>query len=59
MSDHESLDTALMRALDTVIDPELRKPITEVGMVDSATVSEGVATVAVLLHNEGCPLQTT
>lgn len=59
MSDHESLDTALMRALDTVIDPELRKPITAVGMVDSATVSEGVATVAVLLTIEGCPLKNT
>jgi len=47
-------------ALDTVLDPEIRKPITELNMVDSVDIEAGGAvTVNVLLTTEGCPLKTT
>ncbi|GGH59846.1 P-loop NTPase [Rothia aerolata] len=50
---------ALLEALAGVYDPELRKPITELGMVESAVVENGTAAVKVLLTIEGCPLRTT
>ncbi|WP_285244303.1 Mrp/NBP35 family ATP-binding protein [Pseudarthrobacter sp. fls2-241-R2A-127] len=51
---------AVTTALGTVIDPELRRPITELGMVDSVQVSDdGRVTVAVLLTIAGCPLRDT
>ncbi|MDQ0731526.1 Mrp/NBP35 family ATP-binding protein [Arthrobacter sp. B1I2] len=51
---------AVNAALATVIDPELRRPITELGMVDSVQVSgDGKVTVAVLLTIAGCPLRDT
>lgn len=55
----QNLDGALTRALARVIDPELRRPITELGMVDSAVVREGRAEVSVLLTVQGCPLRGT
>ena len=54
------LAEAVNAALSTVIDPELRRPITELGMVDSVQVSDdGKVTVAVLLTIAGCPLRDT
>jgi len=54
------LTEAVNTALATVIDPELRRPITELGMVDSVQVSDdGRVTVAVLLTIAGCPLRDT
>lgn len=51
---------AVNSALATVIDPELRRPITELGMVDSVQVSDdGKVTLAVLLTIAGCPLRDT
>ena len=51
---------ALLAALPKVIDPEIRKPITELGMVESVDVDEsGRATVTVLLTISGCPLKET
>src|SRR6478736_6194209 len=51
---------ALLAALSTVNDPEIRKPITELGMVESASVDEsGRAAVTVLLSISGCPLKDT
>ncbi|GGJ70338.1 Mrp/NBP35 family ATP-binding protein [Glutamicibacter ardleyensis] len=50
---------ALRRALDTVIDPELRRPITELGMVESAQLNDGTAQVKVLLTIAGCPMRST
>ncbi|MGO2313071.1 MAG: Mrp/NBP35 family ATP-binding protein [Brachybacterium tyrofermentans] len=45
-------------ALAGVIDPEIHRPITELGMVDSVTVDdEGIARVQVLLTIEGCPMR--
>ena len=49
----------LADALANVIDPELRRPITELGMVSSATLEGGTASVHILLTIEGCPLRST
>ncbi|NIJ13967.1 ATP-binding protein involved in chromosome partitioning [Saccharomonospora amisosensis] len=47
-------------ALNKVKDPEIHKPITELGMVKDITVGEdGVVTVAVYLTVAGCPLKET
>ena len=47
-------------ALATVNDPEIKRPITELGMVDSVEVSEtGHVSVQVLLTVAGCPLKDT
>ena len=54
------LTEAVWAALATVNDPEIHKPITEIDMVDSATVDDaGVAHVKVLLTISGCPLSGT
>lgn len=51
---------ALHAALATVIDPELRRPITELGMVESVSADDdGAVHVAVLLTIAGCPLRET
>ncbi len=45
-------------ALALVIDPEIRRPITEIGMVRSVEVSDdGVATVGIDLTTAGCPMK--
>jgi ATP-binding protein involved in chromosome partitioning len=45
-------------ALATVLDPEIRKPITELGMVESVDVSpDGAVRVSVLLTVAGCPMK--
>ncbi|WP_435119908.1 Mrp/NBP35 family ATP-binding protein [Amycolatopsis thermoflava] len=47
-------------ALKDVHDPEIRKPITELGMVKDVAVGEdGVVSVAVYLTVAGCPLKDT
>jgi len=47
-------------ALATVNDPEIKRPITELGMVESREVDDaGVAHVTVLLTVAGCPLKDT
>ena len=53
-------EDAVRQALSRVIDPELRRPITDLGMVESVEISPaGVVTVAVLLTVAGCPLKDT
>jgi ATP-binding protein involved in chromosome partitioning len=48
------------RALDGVLDPEIRKPITELGMVkDVEVTAAGAVRVAVWLTVAGCPLRDT
>ncbi|ADG98542.1 protein of unknown function DUF59 [Segniliparus rotundus DSM 44985] len=48
----------LLGALGRVVDPEIRKPITELGMVKSAELGEdGVARIAVYLTTKACPLK--
>jgi ATP-binding protein involved in chromosome partitioning len=50
------LESAVRAGLSKVIDPELRRPITELGMVKSVTVGadHGVH-VEVYLTTEACP----
>ena len=50
----------LRQALQRVDDPEIRRPITDLGMVDGIDVdAEGRARVRVLLTVSGCPLRDT
>ena len=47
-------------ALATVNDPEIRRPITDLGMVESVDVAaDGTVAVKVLLTVAGCPLKDT
>lgn len=56
----EALHPALRAALDRVLDPELRRPVTELGMIRSAALDDaGHAAVHVLLTISGCPLRST
>jgi ATP-binding protein involved in chromosome partitioning len=51
---------ALHAALETVIDPEIRKPVTELGMVESVSADdEGQVAVTILLTVAACPLKDT
>jgi ATP-binding protein involved in chromosome partitioning len=50
----------LTAALATVKDPEIKRPITELGMVDSVEVDDtGLVRLTVLLTVAGCPLKDT
>jgi ATP-binding protein involved in chromosome partitioning len=56
--DGTALQAAISAALATVIDPEIRKPITELEMVERVTVApDGATTVRVLLTVAGCPMK--
>ncbi|GAA2510912.1 MAG: Mrp/NBP35 family ATP-binding protein [Kocuria sp.] len=55
----DDVDPRLRAALDGVLDPELRRPVTELGMIPSATLEDGAARVSVLLTVSGCPLRST
>ena len=46
-------------ALATVDDPEIKRPITELGMVDTITIDDADITVRLLLTVAGCPLKET
>ncbi len=51
---------AVRAALGGVLDPEIRRPITELGMVGSLEVSAtGAVLVQVLLTTSGCPMRDT
>ncbi len=51
---------AVNAALATVNDPEIKRPITEIGMVDSVEIdADGLVHVKVLLTVAGCPLKDT
>ncbi|NQX03993.1 Mrp/NBP35 family ATP-binding protein [Rathayibacter sp. VKM Ac-2856] len=51
-----ALESAVLAALARVVDPEIRKPITELDMVDSVTVgADGAVRVAIRLTIVGCP----
>lgn len=47
----------VMTALATVQDPEIRRPITEIGMVKNVEVSDLNVQVDIYLTVEGCPLR--
>lgn len=56
----ESLTQAVWDVLSRVNDPEIHKPITELGMVEKVEVDEsGHASVKVLLTISGCPMKGT
>ena len=48
---------AINGALATVIDPELRKPLTELGMVKSVKISGSTAEIEIFLTISGCPMK--
>jgi len=50
-----SVESAVRAALDTVIDPEIRRPITELDMVDSIAVTDTSIEVGIALTIVGCP----
>ena len=51
---------ALLEALSTVEDPEIHRPITDIGMVgDLSCDDSGAVSVTVLLTVSGCPLKST
>jgi len=53
-------EDAILAALAEVRDPEIRRPITELRMVESVTVDDGgVATIGLLLTVAGCPMRNT
>lgn len=60
MSEHDSeLEKAVRSALAKVIDPELRRPITELNMVKSVAVSpDGRTHVGIYLTTSACPKKT-
>ena len=45
------------QALATVSDPELHRPLPDLGMVESVTFANGRASVKVLLTISGCPMR--
>src|SRR5512134_1418496 len=51
------VEQAVLTALAAVNDPEIRRPITDLGMVESVLVEEGVAQIRILLTIAGCPLR--
>ena len=56
----ESLNAAVWDVLSRVNDPEIHKPITELGMVEQVEVDDtGHASVKVLLTISGCPMKGT
>lgn len=53
------LNAAVRAALSKVVDPELRRPITEVGMVKDVNVeSDGAVHVEIYLTTSACPKKT-
>jgi ATP-binding protein involved in chromosome partitioning len=56
----EQIEPNVRAALATVNDPEIKRPITELGMVDTVRVDlDGTVHVRVLLTVAGCPLKDT
>ena len=53
------LDQRVVAALASVIDPELRLPITELDMIGDVTVADGAATIDLKLTIVGCPAADT
>src|SRR6188472_471196 len=51
----EAVDAALTR----VIDPEIKRPITDLGMVEAVEIEGGLVRLTVLLTVAGCPMKDT
>src|SRR3982750_3803255 len=52
-----AIEDAIQAALATVDDPEIRRPITDLGMVKGFAVAGGTVNVELLLTVAGCPLR--
>jgi ATP-binding protein involved in chromosome partitioning len=52
-----TIEEAVQAALATVDDPEIHRPITDLGMVKGFTVAGGLVRVELLLTVAGCPLR--
>jgi len=52
-----TIEQAVHAALATVDDPEIHRPITELGMVKRVAVADGVADIGVYLTVVGCPMR--
>ena len=50
---------AILAALEQVIDPELRKPVTELDMVRGVEIDGGDVAVTIALTVAGCPLRSS
>ncbi len=48
---------AIHAALATVSDPELHRPLPDLGMVESVTFDGGIASIKILLTISGCPMR--
>jgi ATP-binding protein involved in chromosome partitioning len=59
LSEESELTTRVRAALAGVIDPEIRKPITELGMIGEISVVDGTATISLSLTIVGCPAATS
>ena len=46
-------------ALATVNDPEIKRPITDLGMVEAVEIEGGLVRLTVLLTVAGCPMKDT
>lgn len=55
MSAESDLTDRVRRAVGAVSDPELRRPLAELGMISGVTATGGAVTVEVLLTVVGCP----
>jgi ATP-binding protein involved in chromosome partitioning len=49
----------VLKALEQVIDPELRKPVTELDMVRDVRIADGDVSVTIALTVAGCPLRAS
>jgi ATP-binding protein involved in chromosome partitioning len=53
----EAIKSAIESELAKVSDPELHRPITELGMVERIEFNDGLAEVSILLTITGCPMR--
>ena len=49
----------ILQALERVIDPELRRPVTELDMVRGVEIDGGNVAVTIALTVAGCPLRSS
>jgi ATP-binding protein involved in chromosome partitioning len=50
---------AILKALENVIDPELRRPVTDLDMVRGVDIGGGDVTITIALTIAGCPLRSS
>ena len=54
-----TLRDEIYKALEQVIDPELRRPVTELDMVRDIRIADGDVTITIALTVAGCPLRAS